>query len=207
MNASSLSCFRKGAVLNPKHAAPSVAMMGKATRLFRRFAVSGALKVGTFAARQCGALFSLGFFGSNLPKSALANFFPRFGCSDVISVYSSVSVSKMFFRRQTFKIFNSVVSFVSVDVMNMFARIKRFKPTKSHGAVHKTTTSKHQVPLIVLARSIGKKLSENFSAARNGVKVVEESVFDSVYGYANHAVPSRWLRNLNSNFFLKGMQT
>ena len=191
MNASSLSCFCKGAVLNPKHAAPCVAMMGKATLFFRRFAVSGALKVGTFAARQRGALFSLSLFGSDFPKSALADLFPRFGCSDVMSVHSSVSVSKMFFGRQALKVFNSVVGFVSVNVVNLFGGIKRFKPASSHNAMHQTLASEHQIPHIVFVGCIRKKLSENFSAARDGVKVVEESVFDSVYGYANHAVPSR----------------
>jgi hypothetical protein len=189
MNASSLSRFRKGAVFNPKHAAPSVAVMGKATRLFGRFAMRGAFKVRTFATQQRRSLFRFGFLGSNFSKASLANLFFYFGRADVMSVKPSVAFSKMFLGRKAFKIFGSIVSFVAVNVVNVFGWVKRLQPTLSHGSVHKFFASERQVPVFSTSWNVRKELSENFSATRNSVSVVKESVMDSVYGYVNHVVP------------------
>ena len=192
MNASSLSRFRKGAVFNPKHATPSVAVMGKATRLFGRFAMRGAFKVRTFATQQRRSLFRFGFLGSDFSKASLANFFFGFGRANVVPVHSSVAFSKMFFGRNAFKIFGSVVSFVAVNVVNVFGWVKRLQPTLSHGSVHKFVASTERyIPIFSIGGGVWKELSENFSAARNSVKVVTESVLDSVYGYANHVVPQK----------------
>jgi len=189
MNASSFSRFRKGAVFNPKHAAPSVAVMGKATRLFGRFAMRGAFKVRTFATQQRRSLFRFGFLGSNFSKASLANLFFYFGRADVMSVKPSVAFSKMFLGRKAFKIFGSIVSFVAVNVVNVFGWMKRFQPTRGYRTVHKFFASERQVPVFSTCWNVRKKLSENFSATRNSVSVVKESVMDSVYGYVNHVVP------------------
>jgi len=192
MNASSFSRFRKGAVFNPKHATPSVAVMGKATRLFGRFAMRGAFKVRTFATQQRRSLFRFGFLGSDFSKARLANFFFGFGRTNVMPVHSSVAFSKMFFGRNAFKIFGSVVSFVAVNVVNVFGWVKGLQPTLSHGSVHKFVASTERyIPIFSIGGGVWKKLSENFSAARDSVKVVKESILDSVYGYANHVVPQK----------------
>jgi hypothetical protein len=189
MNASSLSRFRKGAVFNPKHAAPSVAVMGKATRLFGRFAMRGAFKVRTFATQQRRSLFRFGLLGSDFSKARLANLFFNFGRADVVPAQTSVAFSKMFFGRNAFKIFGSVVSFVAVNVVNVFGWVKRLQPALSYSSVHQTLSTKSQIPVFSTSWNVRKKLSENFSAARDSVKVVKESILDSVYGYVNHVVP------------------
>jgi hypothetical protein len=191
MNASSFSRFRKGAVFNPKHAAPRVAMMGKATRQFGRFAMRGSFKVRTFTAQQRSPLFRFGFLGSNFSEASLANLFFGFGRANVMSVKPGVALGQMFFGSKTFKIFDSVVSFVTVDVMDLLVGVKRLQPALRHNSMHQTLSAEHQVPVIVLGWSVGKEISENFSAARDSVKVVKESVLDSVYGYANHVVPQK----------------
>jgi hypothetical protein len=191
MNASSFSRFRKGAVFNPKHAAPRVAMMGKATRQFGRFAMRGSFKVRTFTAQQRSPLFRFGFLGSNFSEASLANLFFGFGRANVMTVKPGVAIGQMFFGSKTFKIFNSVVRFVTVDVMDLFVGVKRLQPALRHNSMHQTLSAEHQVPVIVLGWSVGKEISENFSAARDSVKVVKESVLDSVYGYANHVVPQK----------------
>lgn len=100
-----------------------------------------------------------------------------------------VTVCKMLFSGKALKVFRAVVSFVAVDVVNMFVRVKRIQPTSSHDTVRKPTFTQCGIPIKARQRNVRLELSENFSAARNGVKVVKESVLDSVYRYANHAVP------------------
>ena len=191
MNARSFSRFRKGAVFNPKHAAPRVAMMGKATRQFGRFAMRGSFKVRTFTAQQRSPLFRFGFLGSNFSEASLANLFFGFGRANVMTVKPGVAIGQMFFGSKTFKIFDSVVRFVTVDVMDLLVGVKRLQPALRHNSMHQTLSAEHQVPVIVLGWSVGKEISENFSAARDSVKVVKESVLDSVYVYANHVVPQK----------------
>lgn len=191
MNASSFSRFRKGAVFNPKHAAPRVAMMGKATRQFGRFAMRGSFKVRTFTAQQRSPLFRFGFLGSNFSEASLANLFFGFGRANVMPVQPSVAIGKMFFGSKAFKIFGSVVSFVAVNVVNVLVWMKRFQPARRNCSVHELLASKRQIPLGMFGWSVGKKLSENFSATRNSVSVVKKSVMDSVYSYVNHVVPQK----------------
>jgi len=164
--------------------------MGKAACLFGLFAVPRAGKVRPLAANQSGSLFGFRLFGRNAAQSSLPDLFSRFIGANVMPVQPCVAVSKMFFGRQAFQVFRSVVSFVAVDVVNLFVGVKRLQPASGHNAVHQVVAApKRQVPILTFGRYVGKKLSENFSAARNGVKVVKESVLDSVYFYAQHAVP------------------
>ncbi len=191
MNASSLGCFHKGAVLNTNHTTPSVARVFKAAFFFRRLAMRGPRKVRACTAQQRGALLCFGLLGRNRPKAKLAKLLPRLGRPDVVSVLPCVAVGHVLFGRQAFKVLCSVVSFLPVYVMDVFGRVKRLQPTRRHDSVHEMTPPKGHVPVGVVNRCIGKKLSESFSAARNGVKVVKESVLDSVYVYANHVVPQK----------------
>ena len=191
MNACSLSRFRKGAVLNPKHAAPSVAWMNEASRLLGFFAVPSAGKIRPLAANQRGALFSFCLFGRNAAQSSLPNFVSRFWRANVLAQFGKqirMPATQVLSLRQAFKIFCSVVGFVTIDVVNFFGWVKRLQPASRHDTVHKIF-AKSQVPLAMHSRNVRLELSENFSAARNGVKVIKESVLDSVYFYAQHAVP------------------
>ena len=192
MNAGSQSCFCKGAVLNPKHAAPSVAMVGEAARLFGRFAVPSTRKVGSLAAQQRSPLLCFGFLGSHTSEAGQANLFSRFGRALMMrhAVQGiGVAFQYVFALRQAFKVFYAIVSLVTVDVVNLLIGVKRLQPAGSHSAMNKRRASNPQVSLRVLVGCVRQELSENFSAARNSVQVVEKSVLDSVYFYAQHAVP------------------
>lgn len=189
MNAGSQSCFCEGAVLNPKHAALSVAWVGKATRLFGRIAVPDTREVGPLAAQQRSPLFCFGLFGSHASQASLANLFPRFWRSNVVPKQPRVSVANVFFWRNTFKVFYAVVSLVTIDVVHVLFGVKRLQPASGDNSMHEALTTKSQVPHVVNRGCVRLELSENFSAARNGVNVVKESVLDSVYFYAQHAVP------------------
>ncbi len=163
--------------------------MGKAACLFGFFAVPRAGEVRPLAANQSGSLFGFRLFGRNAAQSSLPDLFSRFIGANVMPVQPCVAVSKMFFGRQAFQVFRSVVSFVAVDVVNLFGRVKQLQPASGYNAVHKPPTTEGQVAHVVKRGCVRLELSENFSAARNGKKVVKESVLDSVYFYAQHAVP------------------
>ena len=189
MNAGSQSCFCKGAVLNPKHAAPSVAMVGEATRLFRFVAVRGSLDVGAFATQQSGPLFGFRLLGRNATQSRLANLFSRLGRTGVVPMQICMALPVMLLRGKAFKIFNAVVSLVAVDVVNLLKRVKALQPASSHNSVHEPLAAQHEIALVVGCRRVWLELSESFSAARNSVQVVKKSIFDTVYLNADHVVP------------------
>ena len=189
MNASSFSCFRKGAILNTKHTTSSVAMVFKAACLFRFVAMRGSLKVRPFAANQSSSLFNFGFLSSNGTKPSLSNLFSRFWCTGVMPVKFSMAFSMMFFGSKAFKIFCSVIGLAFVNVMNMLFGVKRFQPASRHNAMSKPFSTKHGITIGSWSGRVRLELSENFSATRNSVQVVKKSIFDTVYLNANHVVP------------------
>ena len=189
MNAGSQSCFCKGAVLNPKHAAPSVAMVGEATRLFRFVAVRGSLNVAALAAQQSSPLFGFRLLGRNATQPRLTNLFSRLGRTGVVPMQICMALPVMLLRGKAFKIFNAVVSLVAVDVVNLLKRVKALQPASSHNSVHEPLAAQHEIALVVGCRRVWLELSESFSAARNSVQVVKKSIFDTVYLDANHVVP------------------
>tara|TARA_R110000868_G_C10766862_1_gene754369 strand:- start:141 stop:719 length:579 start_codon:yes stop_codon:yes gene_type:complete len=189
MNAGSQSCFCKGAVLNPKHAALSVAVMGQAARLFRFVTVRGSRNVGALAAQQSSPLLGFRLLGRNATQPCLANLFPRFRRSNVMAVQPCVATAVMFLRCQAFKVFRAIVGLITIDVMHLLVGVKRLQPASGHDTVHQALTTQAQVSSGVFGGRVWLELSESFSAARNGVNVVEKSVLDSVYFYAEHAVP------------------
>ena len=189
MNAGSQSCFCKGAVLNPKHAAPSVAMVGEATRLFRFVAVRGSLDVGALAAQQSSPLFGFRLLGRNAAQPRLANLFSRLGRTGVVPMQICMALPVMLLRGKAFKIFNAVVSLVAVDVVDLLKRVKALQPASSHNSVHEPLATQHEIALVVGCRRVWLELSESFSAARNSVQVVKKSILDTVYLNADHVVP------------------
>jgi hypothetical protein len=90
--------------------------------------------------------------------------------------------------RKAFKVFNAVVCFVVVDVVNLLLGVKSAKPALRHNTMQKQTVADGKIAIFSFARRIRKMLFDNFSAARNGIKVVKESVLDSVNPSAQHAV-------------------
>ena len=191
MNACCQGRFCKGSVANPKNLAANIAMVFNAPLSFGLLAVRGTGKVGARLANKRRTLFSFCFLRSNFTKPSLANFFSGLISTNKTapSAFNCVKPSVVSLRH-ALKILNSVVCFISVNVVDMFFGVKQFQPTSCYNTVHKSFTAKSQVPLRVFGWSIVKMLSENFSALRNGVNVVKESVFDSVYVNANHGVLS-----------------
>ena len=189
MNTCSLGRFGKGAIDHSQHLASGVPGMAFALGLKRLGSMWSASKEGALASQQRGSLLGFGFFGSHRAKTSLPNLFSGFGCSDVVTIQPFVSVSKVFFGGQALKVVGSVVSLIAIDVMNVLCWIKIIQPARSHNTMHQSLATKRQVSMRMLGRNVRLELSENFSAARNGVKVIEESVNDSVYFYAQHAVP------------------
>lgn len=194
MNARSLASFCKGAIFNTHDANLGVSDMVKASLRFRFFAMPGSFKVRPFATQQGSPLLGFGFFGCHFAESGLTNFFSRFWRSDVFAVLRhvfSMPFKQMLLLRQAFKVFHTIVRFVSIDVVNLFGWVKRLKPTSSHNAVHQPLATKRQIPHVVSGGRVRLELSENFSTTRYGVEMVEESVLDSVNFDANHVVPSK----------------
>ena len=192
MNASDLSRLREGAIFNTHNSASSIAVMGETSRFFGSIAMTSSGKKRTFAAEKCGALLSLCFVGRNPSGAILANLLPRFGATDVFSVLNkhvAMPFLQMLSLRKAFKVVGAVVGFVTVNVVDLFAWRKILKPTCRHNAVHKPTP-KPQVPLRMDSWGTRLQLSDNFSTARDCVKMVKESVLGSFYRDANHVVPS-----------------
>lgn len=193
MNTSGLGSSSKRAVLDTSNGAGSVSMVFLASPLFGLLRVLGSGEVRPFAANQGGSLLSLGFLGSDLAKPGLSNLLSGFVSANVLGGSGkvfSVLTRQMLRGGQALKVFNSVVSLVVIDVMNMFFGIKPIKPALSHNSMQKTSPANEKVSIFSEVGGKGFKLSENFSATRNGKKVVEESVFGSVYHDAFHVVPS-----------------
>jgi len=132
-----------------------------------------------------------GFFSPRIrsvftSSAKIAQFLPSFKCSNVNAVFSFVPFSNVFFRSDAFQIIRSVVVFYPIDVVNMFSWVKVIQPTFRHNTVHKPLSAQHQVPLRVRGGRTRLHLPENFSATRNGVKMVKYAVFNAVHRKANH---------------------
>ena len=192
MNARDLSRLRKGAIFNTHNSASSIAVMGETSRFFGLQAMSSAGKKRTFAAKKCGALLSLCFVGRNPSGAILANLLPRFWRTDVAAKFLkqvAMSFLQMFFLRKAFKVFCSVVGLVFVYVVDLFIGGKPFDPTRRHNAMHKPTPPKAQITFGMFCGAIRLQLSDNFSTARDCVKMVKKSILDFFYRDANHVVP------------------
>ena len=201
MNASDLSRLREGAIFNTHNSASSIAVMGETSRFFGRIAMTHTGKKRTFATKKCGALLGLCFIGRNPSGAILANLLPCFWSTDVMTKFFkqvAMSIPQMLLLGYTLKVVGSVVRFIVIDVMHLFIFAKCGKPTFSNDAVEQTATASN-VSIFSDARDIRLQLSDNFSTARDCVKMVKKSILDFFYRDANHVVPFWWLRNLHSN--------
>jgi hypothetical protein len=192
MNASDFSSFRKGAIFNTHNPASCIPVMGKTALFFGFFAMTSTSEQRTFATDKRGALLSLCLLGCNPSGAVKANLLPCFRATDVLAeLYQKLAMpfSQMFALRKAFKVVGAVVGFVTVNVVDLFVWLEIFKPTCRHNSVHKPAP-KPQVPLRMNSWGTRLHLSDNFSAARNGVKMVKESVLGSFYRNADHDVPS-----------------
>ena len=103
-----------------------------------------------------------------------------------------MAVAYMFFRRNPFKVIGAVIGFVMVLVMDKLGVVGVVNPTESDDSVHESHPAERPVSIAAPCGRVWSQISKNFPATRNGVEVVEESIFDSVYFNANHVGP-RWV--------------
>jgi hypothetical protein len=193
MDASSLTCSRERTVHDAPHAALRVADVLFASSLARLSGVRRTGEVRPFSTYQRGPLLGFGVLGRNraLPRlpqlrSGFVGPFVFTGnCKNI-----GVPFSHMFILRQALKIFQTVIGFVSVNVVDLFGRIKTVHPTFRYNAVDKMLAAQAKVTLVMLRRCVWAMLSENFPAARDGVKVINGPVFRAIDRKANHAVSS-----------------
>ena len=192
MNASSQSGSGKRPILDAFDAASGISDVGFATFGAGIFGVRRTQKIRSFATQQSSSLFSFGFFRCNRSRARFSDFvFGFFGSyiSSGVSQYVSMTIFEVFFSCKALKIFNSIIGFIAVYMVDLFGRVKIIHPTFCHNTMKKMLVSQRNVSIRSLIQCVWDKLSKNFSAARYGVKMVKESVFDSVYFYAGHGVP------------------
>ena len=192
MNTCSFGSISKRTVLHAHHAAPRVSDVGLAALFARLFRVRSAGKIRPLAAKERSSLFLFGIFGRNAASSKLAQFFLRRVGPHVFSElrkHFGMASCKVFMRGQALQIVDAVIRFDTVNVMHLFTGVKIGQPTCSYRPVDQCLAPHAQVPAVVLRRSVWKVLSENFSAARHGVKVAKSAVFNAVHHKADHVVP------------------
>ena len=192
MNSSGHSGSGKRPIHDAFYAALRVSDVGFASFGAGIFGMRGAGKIRSLAAQQSSALFCFGLFRRNRPQPSLTNFLSGFFGSDISTVLNQhigVSFHEMLFSGKALQILKSIVSLIVVYVMDLFGRVKPRHPAFRHNPMNKVLAAHTQVAAVMEARRIRAQLSKNFSAARNSVKMVKESVFDSVNYYAGHGVP------------------
>ena len=191
MNACSLSSRCKRAILHPQHATPRVAEVPFASFLAGRFGMRRTGKVRPFTAFKRSTLFRFRFLGRYTPGAVLPQFFAYFFGPFVPAVTRQnicVPSGKVLVLRQTLQVFQSVVRFVAVNMVDLFGGVKTSHPTFSYNTMQQVFTADKTIPVRVFSRRVWAVLSENFPAARNGVVVVENPVFNAVNFKANHVV-------------------
>ena len=167
--------------------------MVKAAQGFGLLGMRRSFKKRALTAKQCGPLLGFSLFRGDRAQTSLTQFFANFICADVLAVrtqYVSVPQPQMILLRQTFQVFNSVVRFVAVNVVDLAFRVKRLQPTRGYNSMYQTVPSTQGQ--IAVASDYGltrEKISENFSAPRNRVLMIKKPVFNAVNGYGDHFVP------------------
>ena len=149
------------------------------------------LSFGTDNSEDC-SFFAAGFFAVNRACAKLTYLLPSSLCSNVssnLARYIKMPFAKMFFGGKALKIVGPVVRFVAIDVVHLFKGIKILQPASRYNSVHKALSAQHKVSLCMVMGSVGVQISKDFSAARNGVKMVKHAVFNTAHRKANHVVP------------------
>ena len=192
MNASSHSGSGKRPIHHAFYAASCVSNVRFAPFGAGLFGMRGAGKIRSLAAQQSSALFCFGLFRRNRPQPGLTNFLSGLFGSDISTRHSQlfgVPLHEMFSLSKALKIGESVIRFVVIYVVDLLVGVKFRQPALRYDAMNKQFTAQHVIAVRSWARLVRDELSKNFSAARNSVKMVKESVFDSVNYYAGHGVP------------------
>jgi hypothetical protein len=194
MNARRLSRSSKRAVFHTQHSTSSVADVVLASFLPRLRCVRSARKIWPFAAQQSGSLFGFSFLRRRFAEPKLPNFLSGFWRADVTaqrSSYVAMAISQMFRLRKAFKVLDSVVGLIAVNVVHLLAWVKRLQPALRYDAVHKTLATEAQISAVVFGGCVRQELSKNFPATRYGVQMVKEAVLNAIDYDANHVASLR----------------
>ena len=182
----------KGPIFDAVNSASSIANMRLTALGFGFFGMASSCEIRTSFAKQSQSLLLFGFLRCNFTKPGLSKFFSSFFCPDVSPVLRqnvSMAIGQMFCGGKAFEIIYSVVSFITVNVVNMSSWVEIIQPTCCDNTVHKALSPQRQITILSRFWGKGDVLSKNFSAPRDGIKMVECSIFDSIYGKANHGEP------------------
>ncbi len=160
-------------------------MMVKTHIVFPFLSMPFAMEERTFFSDKRGSLFSLSFFGSYASKSELTYFFFGFFAAYMLTVRIFVSVCKVFFRSDPFKVIGFIISLISVLMMYVFAIIWILNPACSNNSMNEKFTQA-KITIAQLCRNTRSHPSKNFSAARSRIDVVENSIFDAFHIKDDH---------------------
>jgi hypothetical protein len=191
MNTSDNRCFGKRTISNAQNLTGCIPVVFKAALGFRFVGMTSPTKKRSSFPDERGTLFGFSSLGSHRTKTSLTNLFAGFLGSRIAARRPKMTITEMFFRSKPFKVAGSVIRFVMVDMVNMARVVWVFKPANSNDAVHKVfTAAAGKVSILSLLGAVRLHLSKNFSTVRDCVKMVKDSVLDSFYRDAYHAVSS-----------------
>jgi hypothetical protein len=191
MNTSSFTCSRERSVHSALHATSRVADVLFASLLLRLFGVGCTGKIRALSTNQRSPLFCFGFFGRDRAKPRVAQFLSCFVGPFVFSkglAYICVSVAQMLNLRNALKVIQSVIGFITVNVVYLFGWVKVTHPTFGNNTVYQPFAAYAKIPPVMFGWRVRAMLSENFPAARDGVKVIKGAILDTIDRKANHAV-------------------
>ena len=101
-----------------------------------------------------------------------------------------MSFSHVLFGSYPFKIFNRVIGFITIFMMNQLRLIGIGQPAKCDKTVKEKMTADLHVAIWSHDRLNGFKLSKNFPASGNSIMSIKESIVDSIPRNADfHGVP------------------
>lgn len=132
------------------------------------------------------SLFGSRVLAVRCPQAKKSNFFSSFLGSKVVTVQPVMAFRKVFLSGDALKVFRTVVRFVAVDVVNVLFGVKPVKPASRYNAMHKPLSAKRQISTTVLDGRVRVHFSKNFPAARNSVKMVKHTVFNTIHRKAFH---------------------
>jgi hypothetical protein len=132
------------------------------------------------------SLFGSRVFAVGRPQAKKSNLFSGFFSPKVMTVQPVMAFRKVFFGGHALKVVRTVVRFVAVDVVNVLFGVKPVKPASRYNAMHEPLPAKRQISTAVLDGCVRVHLSKNFPAARNSVKMVKHTVFNTIHRKAFH---------------------
>jgi hypothetical protein len=182
------TCFSERPVFDSVDSARRIEVMLKTAELARSFRRLSTLKKQAFFTKPCRAHFCARFGGRFFPQLALPNLFTNFRGSFVFSSNSPrffVADAQMFVIAKALEVFQPIIGFVFINVMNVTPRYVFFAPHLHYHAMNKIVPAA-QVAVGPAARRKRLELSENFPAAGYSIACVKNAVVNAVKSNRKH---------------------